>query len=99
MLVVITFKKKSIRFLPSKTIYDNGYFDFFVISNVFPKIYPIATHFYHTCFAQSSHIFTFIGGPKGTTSSSNINFYFEKTPIVLFCCDGPIKMAHCKKEK
>jgi hypothetical protein len=72
---------------------------FSVISNVFPKLFPTTTHVYHICFAQSSHIFTFIGGPKATTQSSNINFYFEKTPMVLFCCDGRIKMAHCKKEK
>jgi len=53
MLVVTIQNQKSIYFLPSKTIYDNGYFDFFLL---FPMCSPR--------FSWQHHIFITYVLPK-----------------------------------
>jgi hypothetical protein len=70
-------------------------------------VFPIAPPFNPIGFAQSPPLFTYIaGGPKRKdTPSFNLIFYFGGASIVstnfffFIFCNGPIKLAHCKKIK
>jgi hypothetical protein len=56
------------------------------LSNMFPmcssRIFPIAAQFNFICFAQSSSLLTYMGGPKATPSFHRI-FYFGEPPFSL----------------
>jgi hypothetical protein len=60
-----------------------------------PRVFPIAPCFDLICFAQSPPLLTYIGGPKGMM----LHLSIDSSIISTFFCDGPIKLAHCKKEK
>jgi hypothetical protein len=72
------------------------------VLDMFPKEFPIAPHFHLVCFGKCCRPFTFIGGPKGGRNSilQNKTFYFGGASIVsFFLSDGPIKLAHWKRNK
>ncbi len=79
-------KRKTHGCFKKKIFVLNMFFRFLMCS---PRVFPIASCFHPTCFVQSPPLLTYIGGPKGEALYT-FNFVF---------CDGPIKLAHCKKNK
>ncbi len=65
-----------------------------------PRVFPIAPCFNPTRFAQSPPLLTYIGGPKGEALHFSIgSSILRSLDSFNFFCDGPIKLAHCKKNK
>ncbi len=65
------------------------------------RVFPIAPCFNLICFAQSPPLLTHIGGPKEEaihlSIESSIMGNLHSFNFVF--CNGPIKLAHCKKKK
>ncbi len=62
-----------------------------------PRMFSIALRFNLICFAVSPPLRTCTCGPKGEALHL---FYFGEPPqFQLFFCNGPIKLAHCRKQK
>jgi hypothetical protein len=65
-----------------------------------PRVFLIAPRFNPICFAQSPHLPTYIGGPKGVVPHLSMeSSILGNLRSFNFFCDGPIKLAHCKKIK
>jgi hypothetical protein len=64
------------------------------------RVFPITSRFNPICFAQSPPLLTYIGGPKREALHLSIESSILGASIVsTFFCNGPIKLAHCKKTK
>ncbi len=48
-------------------------------------VFPIAPQFNPTCFAQSPHLLTYIGGPKDKALYLSQNLLFWEAPVVSGC--------------
>jgi hypothetical protein len=65
-----------------------------------PIVFPIASRFNPICFAQSPPFLTLYTWAKGEgTPSFRRIFYCGEPPQFRFYFHGPIKLAHCKKQK
>jgi hypothetical protein len=87
---------KCIPYIPTSDTYPLKHVPF----KFSPRVFPIAPHFNPTCLAQSPPLHTYLGEPKGEALHLSIVSSILGTSMVsTFFCDGPIKLAHCKKTK
>ncbi len=75
----------------------------FQVPNGFPIFSPTFSPYLLTfiCLGKWCPPFTYMGGQKGRNCTvQNIIFCFGESPLFLFFwSDGPIKLAHCPKNK
>ncbi len=65
------------------------------VPNMFPR-FPIAPRFNPMCFAQSPPLLTYIVG-RHSIFPHNLLFWGASI-VSTFFCNGPMKLAHCKKK-
>jgi len=99
MLVVTIQNQKSIYFLPSKTIYHNGYFDFFCYSKCVPQDFPNNTMFLSHMFCPKFSYFHLYRWAKGNHSIFQYKFLFlKRLQWFYFVVMGQSKWLIAKKK-
>jgi hypothetical protein len=66
------------------------------------RVFPIAPCFNTICFAERPPLLTYVGGQMGRHFIFPKNLLFGGASIIstfFSFCNGPIKLAHCKKEE